>query len=96
MTFRPGQRIEVVESKCMPESAKGLVGKVGTVVGMDHSIIGMLARELTTHDCYVVDLDGLPEQFVFCGHMLKPIDERGDWNEIERTTGYKPPALVPA
>lgn len=96
MTFRPGQRIEVVESRCMPDAAKKLVGVRGAIVGLDRSLIGILDQEVTGHIGYIVDLDGFPGQFRLCSHMLKPIDERGDWKEIERTTGYKPPALVPA
>lgn len=93
--LKPGTRCVVVLSECMPDEAKLLVGKRCTVIGMERSILALLNVVLTGHLTYFVDMDD-GTQHTMCRHMLQPIDDRGDWKEIERATGYKPPTEVPA
>jgi hypothetical protein len=94
MNLKPGTRCEIVRSPCFPNEAERVLGLRCTVLGVDRSLIGLLAISLDKHTLYVVDMDD-GTQASLCEHMLKPIDERGDWNEIERVTGYKPPTHQP-
>jgi len=93
--FIPGDRVEVIATACAPSV---LVGKRGTVVDIPGSHIGLaILISITSsalHQPYAVDIDGQID--LIWVQALRKLDERGDWKQIERETGYTPPALVPA
>ena len=94
-TFKPGDQVEVIANSCAPST---LIGKRGTVVEIPDRLIGMLIFFALTssylHEPFAVDIDGKVD--LICRNALRKINDRGDWKQIERETGYTPPVAVPA
>lgn len=97
--MKPGTKVEVVGSKCMPEGAGRFIGMRGVVVenGLDVEIIRMLTGYRDGHELVTVDF-GNRMGLVCCVSAVRPIendDKPATWDRIEAITGWKRPA-VPA
>lgn len=93
--FKVGDRVEVIPSPCTPAER---VGERGVVVEAPNPlpipVRLMFALAGSDHRAVAVRIHG--NHHIFCANSLRKIDERGDWKQIERETGYTPPVAVPA
>ncbi len=100
--MKPGDKVEVVGSKCFPADDLHLIGKRGVIVENDPYvvIVAMLAGG-GDHRIVTVEIDdvqGLRAHLVCCITALRKIDDDdrpATWGDIEKLTGWKRPA-VPA
>lgn len=97
--MKPGTKVEVVGSKCMPEGDGRFIGMRGVVVenAPEVEIIRILTGYKHGHELVSIDL-GNRMCLICCVSAVRPIeddDKPATWDGIEQLTGWKRPA-VPA
>jgi len=97
-TFKKGDVCIVIASPCLEKDERGLIGRECTVLGICRhplATLGMLFNP--DHMLYDVDIQGFGKT-PMCGNCLRkkqPPKEKGDWNLIEKITGWIPKPMQP-